>query len=345
MKKTIIVLSIVLAMAMLCSSFALAAEGEETKIFGNLRLHYNKLYDDAADEWQGQSFGLHFLELRAQKKVGSVGVFVNHRIGDVNNNYLYEGWISFDAPKPIGTFKLGLVPVPFGIFANGLYFPKGMAYSKNWMWDYDYGLRYDGMFPVSEVLGVGVAAAYLIKENSAGELGAFSPAGCPACIGERNVVSGRVGANLNMKDTLTLKAGGSAQVGTLKREAAEDDTKVGIAGDVTISPTMLPIPVSVSGEFINYSLADADTAKGNILAAQLDVTPIQSVCCLDKAIVSLHLSMDTPTEGDSVTNLIAQVRLITAKQLHIFAQVYGNKIQDVDGLKGKGLRVWFMYVF
>jgi hypothetical protein len=346
MKKTIFVLSTVLVMVMLISSAALA--GEETVFSGNLRLHYNKLYNDAKGEWNEDSFGLHFLELRAAKQVGAMGVFVNHRIGDVNNNYLYEGWVSWKMGELIGTactIKLGLVPVPFGIFANGLYYPKGIPYAKNWMWDYDYGARYDGTFKLSDALAITPAVAYLSKENSAGELGAFSAGDCPKCTGERDTISGRIGVDLKAGDALGVKAGGSVQLGKLMREGQEEkDDKLGIAGDVTISPK-LPIPVSLLGEFINYSLGEDDALKGNILMGQLDVTPVQKMGMLDKAILSLHMGMNMPTEGKSVTNLIAQLRLIMCKQFNIFAQVYGDMVEDADEMTGKGLRIWFMYVF
>jgi hypothetical protein len=236
--------------------------------------------------------------------------------------------------------------VPFGIFANGLYFPKGIPYSKNWMWDYDYGVRYDGKFQASDVLGVELAAAFLNNENSAGELGAFTAGDCPACTGDRNNVSGRLGVALTMEDLLALKAGGSAQIGKLQREGQEeDDDKLGVAGDVTIDLKALPIPVSLLGEFINYSLGEDDVLKGNILMGQLDITPVQNIGMLDSAKLSLHVGMDTPTEGAKKTNLIGQLLLIMDKQFRIYAQVYGDKIEDVDDMMGKGLRVWLMYLF
>ena len=55
--------------------------------------------------------------------------------------------------------------------------------------------------------------------------------------------------------------------------------------------------------------------------------------------------MDTPTEGTKVTNLIAQLKLVMCKQFIIFAQVYGDKIEDVDDMMNKGIRVWLMYLF
>ena len=55
--------------------------------------------------------------------------------------------------------------------------------------------------------------------------------------------------------------------------------------------------------------------------------------------------MDTPTEGASVTNLIAQLKLTMCKQFIIFAQIYGDTIEDVDDMMNKGMRVWFMYLF
>jgi hypothetical protein len=344
MKTTTLLLSVILVMVMVVGSVALAQE--ETVFSGNLRLHYSKLYNDATKEWGEDAFRIHFFELMAKKQVGSFGVFTNMRIGDGNANYLYEGWISYKAPEPIGTFKAGLVPVPFGIFANGLYYPKGIPYDKNWMWDYDYGVRYDGKFQASDVLGVELAAAFLNNESDAGELGAFSAGDCPACMGDRNNISGRLGVALTMEDLLALKAGGSAQIGKLHREGQEeDDDKLGIAGDVTIDLKALPIPVSLLGEFINYSLGEDDVLKGNILMGQLDITPVQNIGMLDSAKLSLHLSMDTPTEGLSKTTLIGQLLLIMDKQFRIYAQVYGNKIEDVDDMQGKGMRVWLMYLF
>jgi len=350
MKKAILILSTVLAMAILVSFAAFGEEADTaTKFSGNIRFHYNKLYNDTTGEWNEDSFGLHYLEIRAKKQVGDMGVFVNHRIGDVNNNYLYEGWVSYKIGKLFGTgctIKLGLVPVPFGIFANGLYYPKGIPYAKNWMWDYDYGARYDGNFKLGEALGLNVAAAYLSKENSAGELGAFSSGDCAACTGERDNIAGRLGVGLNLGDALGVKAGGSIQMGKLMREGVEEkDDKLGIAGDVTITPKILPIPVNIMGEFINYSMGDDDQLKGNIFMGQLDVTLIHNIGPLDKATLSLHAGMDTPTEGLSKTNLIGQLKLVMCKQFNIFAQVYGDMIEDADDMTGKGLRVWFMYVF
>lgn len=333
MKGTILVLSTVLVM--LVGSAVLAEE--ETVFSGNLRLGYNKLYNDAKEEWNEDSFGNHFLELWVKKQVGDMGVFVNERIGDSDRNYLYEGWVSYKAPDPIGTIKLGLVPVPFGIFANGLYFPKGIPYDKGWMWNYYYGARYDGAFKASETLSVNAAAAYFDRGFAANQ---------------RNTISGRLGADATVPDLLDVKAGGSIQMAKLKGIAPEegaavpeDETRLGFAGDVTISPKMLPIPVSLLGEFINYSLGEDDTQKGNIMMGQLDVTPIQKMSCLDKAILSLHLGMDMPTEGVSKTNLIAQLRLNMHKQFSIFAQVFADKIEEEEGMKNKGLRVWFMYAF
>jgi hypothetical protein len=328
-------------MAMLVGSAALAQE--ETVFSGNLRLHYNKLKD------KEDSFGIHFFELRAKKQVGDMGVFVNERIGDGNANYLYEGWVSYKIGKLFGTgctIKLGLVPVPFGIFANGLYFPKGIPYSKNWMWDYDYGARYDGNFKLSDALSVVPAVAYLSRENSAGELGAFTAGDCPACTGERDTISGRLGLDLNLADALGVKAGGSVQLGKLKREGQEEkDDKLGIAGDVSITPKMVPVPVTLMGEFINYSLGDMDELKGNILMGQADITPVQKIGMLDAAKLSLHVGMQMPTEGKSVTNLIGQLKLTMSKQFNIFAQVFGDMVEDADEMSGQGIRLWFMYVF
>ena len=124
----------------------------------------------------------------------------------------------------------------------------------------------------------------------------------------------------------------------------EDETRLGIAGDVSITPMMLPIPITLMGEFINYSLGEDDTQKGNIMMGQADITPVQKMGMLDKAILSLHYGMDSPTEGDSTTTMIAQLRLIMCKQFSIFAQVFGDKVGDED-MSNQGLRVWFMYVF
>ena len=346
--RTICVLTAVLIASIFITSIAFAEEPDTSTVFsGNLRLHYNKLYNNATEEWNADSFGLHFFELRAKKQVGAMGVFVNYRLGDNGANYLYEGWISAKLPCPMedgkAGLKIGLVPVPFGIFANGLYYPKGIPYAKNWMWDYDYGVRLDGSKKIGEALGVDLAVAYLNNENSAGELGAFAPGDCAPCTGDRNNISARLG--LGLAGDLDVKAGGSFQMGTLKREGAEDDDKLGVAGDISISPKMLPIPVTLMGEFINYSLADADTAKGNIMMGQLDITPIKAAGPLDAATISLHFGMDTPTEGTSVTNLIAQLKLVMCKQFIIFAQVYGDKIEDVDDMMNKGIRVWLMYNF
>lgn len=348
MKRTIFVLSTVLVTAMLVGSAVLA--DEETVFSGNIRFHYNKLHNDAKGEWNEDFFSLHYIELRAKKQVGDMGVYVNQRIGDGNKNYLYEGWVSYKIGKLIGTactIKIGLVPVPFGIFANGLYYPKGIPNARNWMWDYDYGARYDSTFKLSDALSIVPSVAYLSRENSAGELGAFVIGEtCPPCTGDRDNISGRLGVDLNMGDALGVKAGGSVQIGKLMREEQEEkDDKLGIAGDVTITPKMLPIPVSLLGEFINYSLGDMDELKGNIMMAQLDVTPVQKIGMLDKAILSLHVGMNMPTEGKSVTNLIAQLRLIMCKQFSIFAQVYGDMVEDADEMTGKGLRIWFMYLF
>ena len=346
--KIICVLTAVLITSIFITSIAFAEEPDTSTVFsGNLRLHYNKLYNNATEEWNADSFGLHFFELRAKKQVGAMGVFINYRLGDNGANYLYEGWISAKLPCPMedgkAGLKIGLVPVPFGIFANGLYYPKGIPYAKNWMWDYDYGVRLDGSKKIGEALGVDLAVAYLNNENSAGELGAFSPGDCALCTGDRNNISARLG--LGLAGDLDIKAGGSVQMGTLKREGAEDDDKLGVAGDISISPKMLPIPVTLMGEFINYSLADADTAKGSIIMGQLDMTPIKSVGALNSATLSLHFSMDTPTEGTSVTSLIAQLKLVMCNQFIIFGQVYGDKIEDVDDMMNKGIRVWLMYLF
>jgi len=351
MMKAISVLLAVLAVFVFTGLVAGAEEAKKpdtsTMFSGNLRLHYNKLYNNKTEEWNADSFGIHFFELRAKKQVGAMGVFVNYRLGDNGANYLYEGWVSAKLPCPMeggkAGLKLGLVPVPFGIFANGLYYPKGIPYAKNWMWDYDYGVRLDGSCPVGDALGIDLAVAYLNNENSAGELGAFAPGDCAPCTGDRNNISARLGVGL--ADSIGLKAGGSVQMGTLMREGVEDDDKLGIAGDISISPKMLPIPVTLMGEFINYSLADSDTAKGNIMMGQLDITPIKTSGPLNAATLSLHFGMDTPTEGKSVTNLIAQLKLTMCKQFIIFAQVYGDKLEDVDDMMNKGMRVWFMYLF
>jgi len=311
MKETILVLSTVLVMAMLVGSTALA--DEETVFSGNLRLGYVNMKDTDEKELE-DSFSLHYVELRAAKQLGDI----------------------YKAPAPIGTFKLGLVPQPFGIFANGLYFPKGIPYDKGWMWRYYYGARYDGTFKASEVLGVNVAAAYFDRGFASNQ---------------RDTISGRLGADATVPDLLDVKVGGSIQMATLKGIAPEegatvpeDETRLGIAGDVSITPMMLPIPITLMGEFINYSLGEDDTQKGNIMMGQADITPVQKMGMLDKAILSLHYGMDSPTEGDSTTTMIAQLRLIMCKQFSIFAQVFGDKVGDED-MSNQGLRVWFMYVF
>ena len=345
MKKAISVLSAVLIVSMFTGSIAFAEEPDTSTTFsGNLRLGYKNMQDDAdaADAAWAENeddFSVHFLELRAKKQVGPMGIYVNERIGGASNRtYLYEGWISYKAPGQIGSFKIGNVPQPFGIFANGLYYPKGIPYVKGWMWRYNYGVRYDNVIKAGEGLGVNVGAAYFDK--------GIAPSAACAC---RDTISGRIGVDL--AGPVAVKAGGSVQYASLKAvpvndSLADDETKLGVAGDVSISPNMLPIPVTVMGEFINYSLGEADAQKGNIMMGQLDITPIQKMGILDKAILSAHISMDTPTEedADSTTTMIGQLRLIMCKQFSIFAQVFADKVGDAD-MAGKGLRVWFMYLF
>ena len=292
---------------------------------------------DAAWMENEDDFSVHYLEIRAKKQVGPIGVFVNERIGGASNRtYLYEGWVSYKAPGKIGSFKVGNIPHPFGIFANGLYFPKGIPFSKGWMWQYSYGVRYDNALVLSDTLSANIGAAYMDKVGS-------PVPGC-AC---RDNIAARIGADL--KGPVAIKAGGSLQYANLKAipvdgVLGDDETKLGFAGDITIAPKGLPIPVTLLGEFINYSLGESDAMKGNIMMGQLDVVPIAGVGILNKAIVSLHFSMDSPSEGDSTTSLIGQVRFILSKQLHIFAQVFGDKVGDND-MSGKGTRVWLMYVF
>ena len=346
MKKTISVLSAVLVVSMFISSIAFAEEPDTSTTFsGNLRLGYRNMQDDAdaADEAWAENeddFSVHYLEIRAKKQVGPMGVYINERIGGASNrNYLYEGWVSYKAPGQIGSFKIGNVPQPFGIFANGLYYPKGIPFAAGWMWQYNYGVRYDNVIKAGEGLGVNVAAAYFDK--------GLAPDPTCAC---RDTISGRIG--IDLAGDLAIKAGGSAQYASLKAvpvgdgALADDETKLGIAGDVSITPGMLPIPVTILGEFINYSLGEADAQKGNIMMGQLDVTPIAGKGMLDKAILSLHVSMNMPTDEnmDKMTTMIAQLRLIMCKQFNVFAQVFGDKVGDAD-MSGKGLRVWFMYVF
>ncbi|MBD3183336.1 hypothetical protein GF312_13650 [Candidatus Poribacteria bacterium] len=324
---------------------------EETVFSGNLRMGYKKLYNDAAEEWMDDGLSLHFLELWVRKQVGDFGIFVNQRIGDANNNYLWEGQIYYNIPNSLGKLNIGLVRVPFGIYANGLYYPKGILYDKNWMWDRDYGITYEGKFQLSDTLGIDAAAGFLTNQNGSGELGAFTVEhpDCAPCTGENNNISGRVGADITMEDALALKVGGSVQTGKLMREDAEDDTKLGIAGDVTVDLNMLPVPVSVWGEFVNYSLADIDAAKGNILGAQLNITSPagMEIGPIGKMILSLHLSQDMPKDDalSSKTALIGQLRLIMHKNFNIFAQVFGNSVEGADGLLDKGVRVWLMYIF
>lgn len=342
MKKIVFFFSMAIIVCMLLS-FSVFAQ-EETVFSGNLRLGYVNMKDTDTIKYE-DSFSIHYLELMVKKEVGNFGIFINERIGDFDANYLYEGWIYYTVPQKLGTVKVGLVPVPFGIYSNGLYYPKGIPYDKNWMWEQDYGISYTGSYQQSDYLGFSLDAAYLNKENGAGELSAFDFAGCK-CLGERDTITGRLGLNLGLEGLLEMKLGGSGQFGKLMRENQEEnDDKVGIAGDVTITPGIFPIPVILMGEFINYSLGDADTAKGNIIMAQADITPIQKFGMLDKATLSLHVGIDVPNEGNSKTNLIGQLLLQLDKQLLIFAQVFGNKIEDADELTDQGLRVWFMYLF
>jgi len=322
-------------MAMFVGSIAFADEPDtSTKFSGNLRLSYKNMMD-TDDNPQEDILSVHYLELRVKKQVGPIGLYVNERInGGFTNTYLYEGWISYKAPGAIGLFKMGAVPQAFGIFANGLYFPKGVPYAKGWMWRYGGGARYDNKFKAGENLDVNVGASYFdrgLTEN------------------QRDTVSGRVGIDLG--GDIAVKAGGSVQMATLKAEVGDDgikigddSTKMGFAGDITISPKMLPVPVTVLGEFINYSLGDDDAQKGNIMMGQLDVTPISGKGILNSATLSLHFSMDSPTEGDSLTSLIAQAKLVLSKNLIVFAQVFGDTVGDND-MSNKGLRVWFMYLF
>ena len=345
MKNTLSVLSVVVVLSMFIISVAFAEEPDtSTKFSGNIRLGYNNMQNDAdqADEaWMENEddFSVHYLELGVKKQVGAMGVYVNERIGGASNRtYLYEGWVSYKAPGQIGSFKIGNVPQPFGIFANGLYYPKGIPYAKGWMWQYNYGVRYDNIIKAGEGLGVNIGAAYFDK--------GIAPSAACAC---RDTVSGRIGVDL--AGAVAVKAGGSVQYASLKAvpvddSLADDETKLGVAGDVSITPAMLPVPVTLMGEFINYSLGEADAQKGNIMMGQLDITPIQNKGILDKAILSLHVSMDMPTEenADGTTTMIGQLRLIVCKQFNIFAQVFGDKVGDAD-MAGKGLRVWLMYVF
>ena len=112
---------------------------------------------------------------------------------------------------------------------------------------------------------------------------------------------------------------------------------------------MLPIPVSLLGEFINYSLADMDAAKGNIVMGQVNIATPKGfeVGPVNKAILSFHLSKDLPKSEkiDSKTSLIGQLRLIVDKKFNIFAQVFANKLEGADSMSGKGARIWFMYLF
>lgn len=343
MRRVIFSISVIVAFTMFLS---LAVYGQEETVFsGNLRLGYVNMKDTEKVKYE-DSFSIHFLELMVKKKVGSFGIFVNERIGDNNANYLYEGWIYYTMPEKLGTIKLGLVPVPFGIYSNGLYYPKGIPFDRNWLWDQDYGISYTGNFQQSDSLGFSLEAAYLNKENAASELGAFNAEGCNECLGERDTLTGRLGLNLGIENLLEAKIGGSGQFGKLVRKNQDEkDDKVGLAGDITITQKIIDMPIVLMGEFINYSLGESDMAKGNIVMAQADITPIQKLGMLDKATLSLHVGMEMPKEGKARTNLIGQLLLQLDKQFLIFAQVFGDKYEDADEMTGQGLRVWFMYLF
>lgn len=353
MKKVILIMLMTLAILMFFSFLAFAQdELEETVISGNLRLGYENMKDpdeiEPGEESKYEStFSIDFLELMVKKQVGSFGVYLNERIGDNSKNYLYEGWIYYNIPRHFGTLKAGLVPVPFGIFQNGLYRPKGILYDKNWMWDYDYGVNYEGKYQISDTLGVAAEVAYLNNENSASELEAFTVGeDGPVCLGEHNTFSGRIEAEVGIEGFLLIEAGGSAQMGKLNREGQKDD-KIGFAGDLTISPKMITIPVALTGEFVNYSLREDDSGKGNLVMAQADITPVQKLGMLDEATLSLHAGMDMPKEKTikSKINLIGQLLLVLDKQFRIYTQVFGDIEEDADELSNQGIRVWFMYIF
>jgi hypothetical protein len=352
MKAKFIIFLIVIIITTFINFTVFAQEGEEETVFsGNLRLGYVNMKDTEGEKFE-DSLSIHFLELMVKKKVGSFGVSLNERIGDLNENYLYEGWIYYALPNRLGTLKAGLVPVPFGIFQNNLYYPKGILFDKNWMGDHDYGIYYGGKYLQSDFLGFGLEAAYLNKENNVGELSgldelsAFDMVGLKKCLGERDTLSGRLGINLGIEGFLEIEAGGSAQFGKLLRKGQEEnDDKLGIAGDITFSPKMITIPVSFIGEFVNYKLSKEDIAKGNLIMAQVDITPIQKMGILDKATLSLHASMDMPKEGLNRTSLIGQLLLQLDLQLFIYAQVFGDMYEDADEMIGQGLRIWLMYAF
>lgn len=341
MKKTVLTLTITFIISMFIGSIAFAADEPDTstKFSGNLRFGYKNMQDnaDAADsDWaeNEDDFSVHYLELQVRKQVGPVGIFLNERIGGASNrNYLYEGWISYKAPGQIGSFKVGKVPHAFGIFKNGLYYPKGVPFAKGYMWQYGYGVNYANALAVSDTLNAKVEATYLDKGI---------PSDC--C---RDNVMGRVGVDL--KGPLAASVGGSLQYGKLKAVPVDgvlgdDETKLAFAGDITLKPDMLPIPVALMGEFINYSNGESDALKGNIMMGQLTLTPIKGKGLLNAAMIDLHFSMDSPSEGDSLTTLIGQIHLVLAKQLHVFAQVFGNTLGD-DDMSGKGTRIWLMYIF
>jgi len=352
MKKVFFLFPVVVIFAVFINFIAFAQEGEEETVFsGNLRFGYEKMKDTEEEKFD-DNFSVHFLELMVKKKVGSFGVFLNERFSDLNENHLYEGWISWTMPRKSGIVKAGLVPVPFGIFQNNLYYPKGILFDKNWMGDRDYGVSYELKYLQSDFLGFSLDGAYLNKENNTGEkpnlyeLSAFDMPGLKKCRGERDTFSGRLGLNVGIEGFMEIEAGGSFQLGKIIRESQEkEDKKLGFAGDISISPKMITIPVNIMGEFVNYKLADDDTAKGNIIMAQADITPIQRKGVLDSATLSLHASMIMPQEGDARTNLIGQLMLQLDLQLFVYFQIFGDIYENGSDMTNQGLALWLRYNF
>lgn len=351
MKKGVILFPVVVILVVFINFIAFAQEGEEETIFsGNLSFGYEKMKDTEEEKFD-DSFSVHFLELKVKKKVGSFGVFLNERFSDLNENYLHEGWISWTLPGKSGIVKAGLVPVPFGIFQNNLYYPKGILFDKNWMEDRDYGVSYGVKYLQSDFIGFSLEGAYLNKENNSWEKpglhewSAFDMPGLKRCRGERDTFSSRLGLSLGIEGFLEIEAGGSFQFGKIIRESQEEDKKIGFAGDISISPKMITIPVNFMGEFSSYKIAEDDMAKGNMIMAQAEITPVQKKGVLDNATLSLHASMIMPREGDAKTSLIGQLMLQLDLQFFIYFQIFGDMYENGQDITNQGLAIWLRYDF
>ena len=315
MKRTISVLSIVLAMTMLVSYVAFAEESlKELKLTCFAQTRFDAKIGEVAEETEliADQFRVSRVRIRATGKlVKTLGFFVQMDAG--SNPAIKDARLRLGCPAAPITLEMGRFLLPFGVETSmNPYWLTAVDYSlpihnsrkdgfMQGLWDV--GVKVYGKHPINEQIGLSYVAAVVN-----GNTGGFTDTN------KKKDFVGRLGVSLPM----CVSVGGSAYIGKAPPagDTGDDVDKNRFGADLKLDMD----PILLQAEGILGKNDETDALGFYVLGAFKVVPKVQLVGKFD------FLDPDTDTDDDEISLIRAGINCFIAgnNQFQLFYQLTNN---------------------